>query len=98
MAATPGSVLPTNDDALTVTAISLLSAMLADVIHEGLGHAALALITGTQSGVLTTVAWSSPIDSKLVAAERWPIWRQELDSGSHCVARNEPQFSFVFFS
>jgi hypothetical protein len=68
MAATPGAVSPTNDDALAVCAISLLSAMLADLLHEGLGHGALALITGTQSGVLTTVAWSSAVDSKLVAA------------------------------
>ncbi|MGA7928660.1 MAG: hypothetical protein WCA20_22025 [Candidatus Sulfotelmatobacter sp.] len=58
----------TNDDAPTVTAISLLSGMLADLLHEGLGHGALALITGAQSGVLTTVAWSSAFDSKLVAA------------------------------
>jgi hypothetical protein len=42
--------------------------MLADLLHEGLGHAALALLTGTQSGLLTTVAWSSAFDSKLVAA------------------------------
>ena len=68
MAATPSIVSPTKDDGLTVCAISLLSAMLADVLHEGLGHAALALITGTQSGLLTTVAWSSAFDSKLVAA------------------------------
>jgi len=68
MAATQGSVSPSNDDALTVTAISLLAAMLADLLHEGLGHGALALITGTQSGLLTTVAWSSGFDSKLVAA------------------------------
>ena len=68
MAATLGTVSPTNDDAVTVTAISLLSGMLADLLHEGLGHGALALITGAQSGVLTTVAWSSAFDSKLVAA------------------------------
>jgi hypothetical protein len=68
MVATPGTVLPTNDDALTVCAISLLSAALGDLLHEGLGHAALALVTGTQSGLLTTVAWSSAFDSKLVAA------------------------------
>lgn len=68
MTPTPGSISPTNDDALTVTSISLLAAMVADVIHEGLGHGALALITGTPSGLLTTVAWSSAIDSKLVAA------------------------------
>ena len=68
MAATQDTVSPTNDDALTVCAISLLSAMLADVVHEGLGHGALALTTRAQSGVLTTVAWSSAFDSKLVAA------------------------------
>jgi hypothetical protein len=60
MAVTPGTVLPTNDDALTVTAISLLAAMLADVLHEGLGHAALAPMTGAQSGVLTTVFCGVP--------------------------------------
>ncbi len=59
---------PVKDDALTICAISLISAMLADVLHEGLGHAALALLTGTQSGVLSTVAWSSAVDSRLVAA------------------------------
>jgi hypothetical protein len=68
MTATPGTDSPTNDDALTVCAISLLSAMIANVLHEGLGHGALALMTGAQSGVLTTVAWSSDFDSRLVAA------------------------------
>jgi hypothetical protein len=57
-----------NDDVLTVCAISLLAEVLADVLHEGLGHAAVALLTGTKSGVLTTVAWSSDFDSRLVAA------------------------------
>jgi hypothetical protein len=56
------------DDTLTICAISVLAAMLADVLHEGVGHAALALVTGAPSGVLTTVAWSSTFDSKLVAA------------------------------
>jgi hypothetical protein len=63
----PASV-QANDDLLTVCAISLLAEILANVLHEGLGHAAIALLTGTQSGVLTTVAWSSAIDSRLVAA------------------------------
>jgi hypothetical protein len=57
-----------NDDGLTVCAISMISAMLADVLHEAVGHGALALLTGAQSGVLSTVAWSSGFDSKLVAA------------------------------
>jgi hypothetical protein len=57
-----------NDDALTVCAISILAGMLANVLHEGLGHAAIALLTGANSGVLSTVAWSSAQDSRLVAA------------------------------
>jgi hypothetical protein len=56
------------DDLLTICAISLIAAIVANVVHEGLGHAATALLTGTQSGVLTTVAWSSDFDSRLVAA------------------------------
>jgi hypothetical protein len=42
--------------------------MLANVLHEGLGHGALDLFTGAQSGLLTTVAWSSARDTRLVAA------------------------------
>jgi hypothetical protein len=57
-----------NDDVLTLCAISLVAEMLADVLHEGLGHAAVALLTGARSGVLSTVAWSSEGDSRLVAA------------------------------
>jgi hypothetical protein len=57
-----------NDDVLTVCAISLLAGILANVLHEGLGHAATALLTGAKSGVLSTVAWSSAQDSRLVAA------------------------------
>jgi hypothetical protein len=63
----PASV-QSNDDVLSVCAISLLAASLANFVHEGLGHAATALLTGTKSGVLSTVAWSSDFDSRLVAA------------------------------
>ena len=56
------------DDAATLCAISVVAAALANVLHEGVGHAAVALATGTQSGVLSTVAWSSGVDSRLVAA------------------------------
>ena len=61
---------PAKDDMTTVCAIRLLAAILANVLHEGLGHAATALLTGTKLGVLTTVAWSSDFDSRLVAAGR----------------------------
>jgi len=60
--------VPTKDDALSVYAISALAAMLADVLHEGIGHGLLALLTGAKSGVLSSVAWSSEFDSRLVAA------------------------------
>lgn len=69
MAATTDSIpINTKDDGLTVCAISLLAGILANVLHEGLGHAATALLTGAKSGVLSTVAWSSAQDSRLVAA------------------------------
>src|SRR6202521_1871313 len=48
--------------------MTLLAESIANVLHEALGHAATALLTGAKSGVLTTVAWSSDFDSRLVAA------------------------------
>jgi len=45
MTAMAGTVSPTNDDTLTVCAISLLSAMLVDGLHKGLGYGALTLIS-----------------------------------------------------
>src|SRR5271156_3423874 len=68
MAATAGLGSAQRDDVVTICAISVLAAMVANVVHEGLGHATTALLSGTQSGVLTTVAWSSDFDSRLVAA------------------------------
>jgi hypothetical protein len=65
VAAATGS---TRDDTATVCAIAAIAAILADVLHEGLGHAALAFLTGAESGNLSTVAWSSVFDSRLVAA------------------------------
>jgi hypothetical protein len=57
-----------HDDALTLCAISVVASMVATMLHEGLGHAALALSTGASSGVLSSVAWSSAFDSRLVSA------------------------------
>jgi hypothetical protein len=56
------------DDVLTICAISILAAILSNILHEGVGHGLIALLTGAKSGVLTTVAWSSEFDSRLVAA------------------------------
>lgn len=59
---------PISDDGLTVCAISVLAGILTDIVHEGLGHGATALLSGASSGVLSTVAWSSNFDSRLVEA------------------------------
>lgn len=68
MAMTSPAPIQAKDDALTVCAIAVVAGMLANVLHEGLGHAATSLLTGAKSGVLSTVAWSSAQDSRLVAA------------------------------
>src|SRR5579862_445219 len=56
------------DDLLTIIAISVIALMLGTMLHEGVGHGAVALLTGARSGTLSTVAWSSDFDSRLVAA------------------------------
>ena len=58
----------TADDTLTLSAISVVASILTNVLHEGVGHGLTALLTGANSGVLTTVAWSSAFDSRLVEA------------------------------
>ncbi len=59
---------PIADDMLTICAISIVAGILTNILHEGVGHGLVALLTGAKSGVLTTVAWSSAFDSRLVAA------------------------------
>jgi hypothetical protein len=56
------------DDVTTICAISIVAGILTNILHEGVGHGLVALLTGAESGVLTTVAWSSAFDSRLVAA------------------------------
>jgi hypothetical protein len=58
----------TRDDISTMLAIAIIASACANVVHEGLGHAATALATVGHSGVLSTVAWSGDADSRLVAA------------------------------
>ncbi len=62
------SLNSTKDDVVSICAISMLAFMISDFLHEGVGHALTALLTGTQTGVLSSVAWSSAVDSRLVAA------------------------------
>lgn len=64
----PATAKATLDDALTICAISVIAIMLATMLHEGLGHAATAIFTLHASGTLTSLAWSSAQDSRLVMA------------------------------
>src|SRR5580704_822804 len=57
-----------NDHTLTICAISIVAAILSNTLHEGVGHGLTALLAGANSGLLTTVAWSSAYDSRLVEA------------------------------
>jgi hypothetical protein len=59
---------PSIDHTLTICAISIVAAILSNTLHEGVGHGLTALLTGAKSGILTTVAWSSAFDSRLVEA------------------------------
>jgi hypothetical protein len=68
VASPQGKPAPNNDDILSICAISIVAGILTNVLHEGVGHGLTALLTGVKSGVLTTVAWSSANDSRLVAA------------------------------
>jgi hypothetical protein len=56
------------DDAATICAISVLAIILSTMLHEGLGHAAVAIATLHASGTLTSLAWVSAQDSRLVLA------------------------------
>lgn len=82
----PAKALLEVDDIPTLSAISVITCMLATMLHEGLGHAAVAVMTLHASGTLTTVAWSSYSASRLVeaggtlvnlltAAVVWPLLR-----------------------
>ncbi len=68
-AVVPAAETTGRDDAATICAIAWLAWMLAGMSHEGIGHALTALLTGTPSGVLSTMAWSSAYSSRLVAAD-----------------------------
>lgn len=59
---------PIFDDSLTICAISIVAGILTNILHEGVGHGLIDLLTGAKSGVLTTVAWSSAFGSRLVEA------------------------------
>jgi hypothetical protein len=58
----------TKPDLLTVAAIAIVAAVIADFIHEGLGHGGMCLATGGQPLALSTVHFECSADTRLVAA------------------------------
>lgn len=62
------AVTAQTDSLATVCAVAILAMMISDVVHEGIGHGLTALLTVSPSGVLSTVAWNSAYNSKLVDA------------------------------
>ena len=55
-------------DLLNIVAIAIAAAVIADVIHEGLGHGGMCAATGGQPLALSTVHFDCSADTRLVAA------------------------------
>jgi hypothetical protein len=64
------STLPaaTRPDPLTIVAVAIAATVIADFIHEGLGHGGMCAATGGQPLVLSTVHFECSADNRLVAA------------------------------
>ncbi len=58
----------TKPDLWTIAAIAVVAAVIADLIHEGLGHGGMCLATGGQPLALSTVHFECSGDTRLVAA------------------------------
>jgi hypothetical protein len=57
-----------NDDPLTIVAIASLACILQDLLHEGLGHALTAWLSGAQAITISTVALQSDISTRWISA------------------------------
>jgi hypothetical protein len=58
----------THPDLFTIAAIAMVATVIADFIHEGLGHGGMCAATGGQPLVLSTVHFECSADTRLVAA------------------------------
>jgi hypothetical protein len=58
----------TKPDLLTIVAIAITATVIADFIHEGLGHGGMCVATGGRALVLSTVHFECSADTRLVAA------------------------------
>ena len=56
------------DDLLTLIAISTLAYILADILHEGLGHGVVALMSGAHRITISTLALQSDVGNKWISA------------------------------
>jgi hypothetical protein len=63
----PRSRETTKPDLLTIAAIAIVAAVVADFIHEGLGHGGMCVATGAWPLVLSTVHFECSADTRLVA-------------------------------
>ena len=59
---------PAKDDRLTLISISALACILQDILHEGLGHAVTAWLSGAQKITISTVAMQSDISTRWISA------------------------------
>jgi hypothetical protein len=59
---------PTQPDLRTIAAISIAATVIANLIHEGLGHGGMCVLTGGQPLALSTVHFVCSPDTRLVAA------------------------------
>jgi hypothetical protein len=55
-------------DLWTIAAIAVVATVIANVIHEGLGHGGMCVATGGQSLALSTVHFECSVETRLVAA------------------------------
>jgi len=58
----------TKPDLLTIAAIAIAATVIADFIHEGIGHGGMCVATGGQPLALSTVHFECSADTRLVAA------------------------------
>jgi hypothetical protein len=64
----PGESAGASDDRPTIVFISVLGYVLQDLLHEGLGHGVTAWLSGAHHLTLSTVALSSDIETRAIAA------------------------------
>ena len=64
----PPSRQATKPDLLTIGAIAIVATVIANFIHEGLGHGGMCVATGGRPLVLSTVHFECSADTRLVAA------------------------------